>query len=298
MNSSISSMLTFLQPDSLSLDLEGGFLRAWWFEPLLATGTYGTCPKLLENASSLTAVCFGIFINLYWYYERALGLSSNTTFHETVSLEWGPLFYSGVAYWVGICIWKSIIPSPCTTIPDGIPSNAVDCLYLLAELTTGVVAYDAIFFFIHWGMHEIPFLRSWHRRHHEVASGASVEARDTLRHGLLDGSLQVLINIFVQRRTPWGAIKSRLARGLHNVFVIWFLCESHSSSPKPYIWRRWLVGVREHYLHHRPLHPDGNNNKNHFHRYQQFFGYLDDLRLVLGTWQLRWERQRQKTKSL
>lgn len=244
-------------------------------------------------------MCFGIFINLYWYYERKLGLSSNTTFHETVSLEWGPLFYSGVAYWVGICAWKLIIPPPGTTIPDGIPSDASDFLYLMSELVSGVLMYDAIFFFIHWGMHEVPYLRSWHRRHHEVSPGASVEARDTLRHGLFDGTLQVLINILVQRCTPWGAVKSRTARGLHNVFVVWFLCESHTSSPEPYIWRRWFVGVREHYLHHRPLHPVGNNDshRNHHQRYQQFFGYLDDLRQVLGTWQLRWKREGQKTKS-
>lgn len=237
-----------------------------------------------------SAVCFGIFINLYWYYERVLGLSGNQSFRETVSLEWGPLFHSGVAYWIGIYLFKLVVPPPNTSIPDGIPKTMDDVVYLLAELISGIVLYDAIFFFIHWTMHEIPFLRSWHRRHHEVNPGTTVEARDTLRHGVLDGSLQVLINILVQRNTPWGTVKSRLARGLHNVLVIWFLCESHTSSPTPYIWRRWLVGVREHYLHHRPLHP-GGCRKDHLHRYQQFFGYLDDLRLGVGSWQLRWEKQ-------
>jgi hypothetical protein len=95
----------------------------------------------------------------------------------------------------------------------------------------------------------------------------------------LDGSLQVLVNILVQRRTPWGVVKTRLARGLHNFFVIWMLVESHSASNIPCIWRSLLVGVREHRLHHLgSTDPYGKN-----HRFQQFFGYLDELRAVFSS---------------
>ena len=184
------------------------------------------------------------------------------------------------------------------------------------------------------------------------------ECRDTLNHGLIDGMLQVLVNILVQQYTigiicvgsnnipftnitsclttisfssssppppprlpyfslplfgrhypfyySWKLImkrKCRISRILHNIIVTWMLTESHTSSPKPYIWRRWCVGIREHYLHHH------HNHHNHHHhrtiattatvattatativlnqrqkknkiprrrRYQQFFGYLDE----------------------
>ena len=162
----------------------------------------------------------------------------------------------------------------------------------------GIILYDAIFFFLHWGMHEIPLLRYWHRRHHQCTP--LVEARDVLRHGLVDGALQVLVNILVQRHTPWGAVKTRLARGLHNIVVIWMLTESHTASPYPNIWRKYFVGVREHCLHHSPPR-DGKKcvDTEKRVRYQQFFGYLDGMRFALGTWQAQiYKMDRNKIKSL
>jgi sterol desaturase/sphingolipid hydroxylase (fatty acid hydroxylase superfamily) len=249
------------------LDLQNGFLRAWWFEPLLAVA------------------CFGVFVNLYWYHERIRGLSCTSNFSDTLRFELGPLFSSALAYLAGIFLWKMVVPPAAPFIPDGIPHSLGDACYLLAELISGIILYDAIFFFIHWAMHEIPFLRSLHHRHHARPDG-TVESRDTLRHSLVDGGLQVYINILVQRKSPWGMVKSRLARGLHNVIVIWMLAESHSASPYPNIWRRWFVGVREHRLHH--LGTSGRYGRHH--RHQQFFGYLDDLRAVIGS--LEWSNLR------
>lgn len=298
------ALFSFLLQEPPSLDLEGGVFRAWWFEPFLSTGTWesrhadrrtplfrfvGT--RHLHPPNCLVhAVCFGIFINLYWYHERIRGQSSSKTFGETVEFHAdashdAPLFYSALAYWVGIYLWKLVVPPAAATIPDGIPYNLTQVLYLSAELISGVVLYDAIFFVVHWTMHAIPWLRQWHGRHHQPK--ARLEARDTLRHGILDGSLQVLVNIAVQRHTPWGTVKTRVARALHNVVVIWMLTESHAAAPVPNVWRRWCVGVREHYLHHEHHHPAGDAYGPH-HRYQQFFGYLDDLRVAIGTWQVRW----------
>jgi hypothetical protein len=258
------------------LDIRDGLMRAWWFDPLTAT------------------VSFGAFINLYWYHERKRGLSSQPEFTETVSLGFGPLFNSATAYWLGIFIWKLLVPPAAPYIPDGIPYNATELAYLAAEVTTGIFTYDALFFAVHWAMHESPILRQFHARHHDrrpaaaptaaaaaapsvPAAARTLESRDTLRHGLLDGSLQVLINILVQRQNPWGC-KSRAARALHNIIVIWMLVESHTSSPAPYIWRRWCVGVREHPLHHLGVLKQGTYRYGKHHRHQQFFGYLDNLR--------------------
>ena len=244
------------------LDLERGIFRAWWFDPMFAT------------------VCFGIFVNYYWYQERIRGLSSTRTFSETVRFEPGPVFNSAIAYWVGIFLWKLAVPPPAPTIPDGIPHNLHELVYLSAEVTAGIVLYDAMFFFIHWAMHEVPCLRSLHRRHH---NRRNVEATDVLQHSLLDGSLQVFINILVQRQNCFGMVKSRLARALHNLIVIWMLTESHTASPYPKVWRRWFVGVREHRLHHMGQQTVSSSGASYgkYHRHQQFFGYLDDVRATL-----------------
>lgn len=242
------------------LDLDQGLWRAWWMDPLIAT------------------LSFAVFINWYWYYERRLGISSVDEFQATVKLEWGPLFQSGAAYWVGIFILKCFVPPSATTLPDGTPQDINEFAYLIAEVISGILLYDAIFFFIHWAFHEIPALRWIHQRHHQYEG--TIESRDVLRHSLLDGGLQVVVNIIVQRYTPWGTAKSRVARALHNIIVVWMLTESHSAAPRPYIWRRYFVGVREHREHH--LGKQINPKLGKFHRYQQFFAYLDDARAFLN----------------
>ena len=264
------SFVLFPIPFSLqpfpNLDLQNGFFRAWWFDPLVAT------------------VSFAVFINWYWYHERRLGLSSvqKLSFH-TLDASSQPV-KATIGYWIGVYLWRLFIPAAGNNqLPDGIPFSMHDVLYLVMEVVAGLVLYDAIFFFIHMAMHQIPWLRKFHWDHHDISKG-TLESRDVLRHSIVDAVLQVWVNIMVQRHTPWGAVKSRLARAVHNVLVIWFLVESHAAAPVPYIWRRWLVGVREHRKHHL-----GTTIKHHKddvvvcihstnHRYQQFFGYLDDLK--------------------
>ena len=67
----------------------------------------------------------------------------------------------------------------------------------------------------------------------------------------LQGTLQVVVNILVQRTTPWGSVKSRLARWLHNILIIEMLVESHTSSEWPQLARRLCAGVAGHRQHHR-----------------------------------------------
>lgn len=237
-----------------SLVLLDNVYQAWWLDPFLAT------------------LSFAFFVNLYWYHERCLGLSSDSDFFATVRADWGPLFNSLVAYWIGVSLWVLVVPPAAPFIPDGVPRDVSTAGYLFAEVTSGIVFYDFVFFFVHWSMHEIPLLRRWHCRHHDQSQGEStLESRDTLRHSLMDGALQVLVNILVQRRTPWGLVKSRLGRALHNFVVVWMLVESHTATPTLYFWRRWCKGVREHKIHH-----EGARGRPQ--RYQQFFSYLDDAR--------------------
>mmetsp|Transcript_8267 Transcript_8267/g.12678 ORF Transcript_8267/g.12678 Transcript_8267/m.12678 type:complete len:267 (+) Transcript_8267:119-919(+) len=242
-----------------SWDAPDGIFRAWWFDPMVAS------------------ISFAFFINWYWCEERKRGLSSDN--EKFLGVSWSPLFQSLASYWIGVYLFKSVVPPPAPTLPDGFPDNLVELSILAFEVIAGIVLYDFIFFFIHWAMHDLPFAKSIHKRHHSKPDG-TVEARDTLRHSLMDGSLQVLVNIVVQRRTLWGTVKSRLARTIHNIIVVWMLTESHTASPKPYIWRRWFVGVREHRLHH--FNSEGIHHDSRFQRHQQFFGYLDNLRALVG----------------
>lgn len=250
------------RPHLPTLDLQNGILRAWWIDPLIAT------------------LSFWVIINIYWNEERKRGLSACKTYKQWFG--WvkgdlgGQLFLSQISYWLGILVWKAFVPPPTGPMPDGIPHDLPSLLYLVVESASGIVLYDAIFFFIHWAMHELRPLRCVHIRHHSFRPEGTLEARDILRHSLVDGSLQVLVNIAVQRRTPWGAVKSRLARAVHNVVVCWMLTESHTASPTPNVFRRWFVGVREHRLHHLGVEQHGDFGRHH--RYQQFFGYLDDVR--------------------
>ena len=205
------------------LDLDNGILRAWWIDPLVATAS------------------FGLAIHTYLRQERKLGLAYYEPFP-------GVMTQSLIAYWIGILIWKAFILPPAATLPDGIPNDCRSLLYLIWEVISGIVLYDFLIFFWHWATHEIPFLRSVHRRHHNSHRPGRLESRDVLRHSLVDGTVQVLINIFVQRRILlWGPVKSRLARAVHNVLVTWMLTESHTASPEPRVFRRfgWLFRESE-----------------------------------------------------
>ena len=112
-----------------------------------------------------------------------------------------------------------------------------------------------------------------HRTHHRHST--DFRARDVLTHSAaLDGTLQVLSNILVQRSTAWGTSKSRLARAVHNVCLPWLLTESHTRAHKRLASAAAsaaFAGVRRHRAHHlgEPY-------------YQQLFGYLDDARIALS----------------
>lgn len=188
-------------------------------------------------------------------------------------------FSSLGAYWLGILLWTRVV-APVTGAGTGCPTGAASAAKLVAEVVAGLVAYDFVFFWLHMGMHLLPRVGRavGHSQHHDFdgkrggGGAASESAFRTVNHSLVDGSLQVLTNILVQRHTPWGSPKLTLARWLHNVVATCMLVEAHTTAPRPRVFRRLFVGVRDHHLHHR-------------HRgapYQQFFGHLDSALLWSG----------------
>mmetsp|Transcript_66758 Transcript_66758/g.145627 ORF Transcript_66758/g.145627 Transcript_66758/m.145627 type:complete len:349 (+) Transcript_66758:59-1105(+) len=154
------------------------------------------------------------------------------------------------------------------------PSNlgSISFAQLVAELVAGLFAYDFLFSILHFGMHKLGPYASDHRQHHQLSGfSGRVIALDTVNHGLMDGSLQVLVNIFVQNLALFGGPKHKLSRFLHNVVVTGLLVESHAgydgfwSSHRLFPWV--LGGAKRHLAHH-------HHGKKY---YQQFFLYLDDL---------------------
>lgn len=247
------------------LDIKEGIFRAWWMEPLVAS------------------VSFAAAVHFYWYQERKRGLSREGSFMDVMMKNGDGAFVRGdltnslLAYWVGIMSLRIVVPQQ--QLPDGIPVNLNDVIYFIGEVVSGVILYDAIFFVLHWLMHNVRYLQRFHRRHHHTPPQRTVEARDVLRHSMVDGTLQVLCNILVQQRNHMGQLKSRLARVVHNVVVTWMLTESHTASPDPNIFRRWFSGVRDHRSHHL-----GTMRKHHRESYQQFFGYLDSALEAVRRW--------------
>ena len=243
------SNITNWRQNSGSDDTLRTLFHSWWFDPLSAT------------------VSFASAMLFFWWFEHQQKVRQGTIPPDVhpmkvlVSYLPGDHMKATVAYWTGIMIWRVFV-SPLNAL-DGFPEDLLSMTYLLSEVAAGLVAYDLVFFCLHWGMHHV-----WvapHKVHHEVHN---VEAHDVLRHSLVDGTLQVLVNILVQRTTPWGMTKTRLARLLHNILVTWMLTESHAACPTPRIFRRFCSGVRDHREHHT----DGIS------RYQPFFGYLDRVR--------------------
>lgn len=120
-----------------------------------------------------------------------------------------------VAYWVGVTLWSLVVPPPPNPW-NGCPHDARGWAYLLMEIAAALVAYDATFFWLHLAMHRVPAFGHLvsHSRHHEHDGriGSSTESSyQTVHHSLADEALQVLVNVLVQRSTPWAATKSRLA---------------------------------------------------------------------------------------
>lgn len=223
-------------------------LRAWWVDPAVAT------------------LGFAFSIRFFDRRERELGCSPRKLMSAGSVFT---LFAALSLYWLGVFVWVSAVPPP-RAIPDGIPTTPASVAYLMVEVVSGVFAYDFVFYFIHLSLHSMTMGLGIHAVHHSKTT--SLRARDVLLHSPLDGTLQVLVNILVQRHTLWGCAKSRLARAIHNIVVTWMLTESHTASLTPRIARHVCVGVSRHRSHHTSCSP----------YYQQFFGYLDDARLAVS----------------
>jgi len=217
---------------------------AWWCEPLIASAA---------------------FFFFMFFFRRFESHPYGGSGHPLTLAAVASLF----VYWLGVGLWVAIVPTP-VGASSGCVHDMASLAMLAAEVLCGIISYDFVLFWLHVLMHSWPAVGKavGHGKHHSFGDEANWGgAFRTTNHSLVDGTLQVLVNILVQRHTPWGAAKSKLARWLHNVLVIEMLVESHSDSKYPRLARRWFAGVDGHAEHHR----------HHGPPYEQFFGYLDRL---------------------
>ena len=131
-------MLSFQGFPTFDVQNNGGLFRVWYFEPMIAV------------------ISFFIWIHIWWRAERVQGLSRINHIADAAINPIGYSILSVVAYSIGIYIWKLFVPPVAEYIPDGIPNTNTtttlfffDSWYLILEVSSGIVAYDFIFFFIH-----------------------------------------------------------------------------------------------------------------------------------------------------
>jgi cholesterol 25-hydroxylase len=165
----------------------------------------------------------------------------------------------------------------CVKTPRPVEMQPPTFVRLVAEVGLGIWAYDFIFYWIHLLMHRFPHAPHGHMVHHEVSTANGkchtkfLEAELVVNHSLMDGALQVGVNIVVQNLCLWGGPKHKLCRYLHNVLVTYLLTEAHSGLDLPWASHRVFPeifgGAVRHEIHH------------HIHKccFHQFFKYLDDL---------------------
>lgn len=180
------------------------------------------CEALLSSEAArgwavepaIASVCFALWMNLF------RGGEVTKPFHRRLFSPPFQFLTSGAkaisAYWLGVALWVALVPPP-SAIESGCPDSASSLVRLCMECLSGLVVYDFVFFWLHLTMHLSPRLGRLigHERHHEF-DGAKDKLSETCfrttHHSLVDGSLQVLCNILVQRYTLWGPAKTRLAR--------------------------------------------------------------------------------------
>lgn len=172
----------------------------------------------------LSGICFAIYIIFFRLldqvpsmrkYRISQGTKPIPLFQPDPNNSWVPL----MLYLMTIHVFHYYYPKP---LPDFTSPSGIRVAF---ELITGIFVYDFIFFWLHYAMHKIPLLSFCnHHVHHTQNTMCSSEVQ---HHSLLDGTFQVLVNIFVQRmHTPFGA-KHYLSRLLHNIIITYMLTEIH-----------------------------------------------------------------------
>ena len=182
--------------------------------------------------------------------------------------SWLPL----VIYLISIHIYHYFFPKSFW------PPEPPTALRLLVEVSYGIFAYDFIFFWIHLAMHKVSFM-AYLSQHHVHHTQSNLCASEVQHHSIVDGSLQVVVNILVQNLpTGFYGRKHLLSRLIHNVLITYMLTEIHAGYDGFWSMHRLfpqlIGGAKRHEMHHKCSRTG---------YYEQFFMYLDDTLCYLDT---------------
>jgi sterol desaturase/sphingolipid hydroxylase (fatty acid hydroxylase superfamily) len=173
--------------------------------------------------------------------------------------SWVPL----LAYILGIHFFHYIFPKPplCEAAPTFVR--------VVIEVLLGLVLYDFFFFWLHLGMHSFPSLSHLHK-HHIHHNQTMLTASEVQHHSLVDGTLQVAVNIMVQNIIiPQFGKKHLISKLLHNIVITYMLTEIHAGYDGWWslhnIFPFFYGGAQRHEEHHKGGHV----------AFAQFFLYLD-----------------------
>lgn len=244
--------------DALLRGVWRNHLRTHWFvrhdtcEPLVATmgfaipmlGWYGLDKALERHPRALS------WVRRYQINPAGRSTASHAEHNCVRSLG---------AYLLPIATFDALFPR--RTLPLDCPS--------LPRIVVGVLAalwlFDLLTFAVHWGLHHSARARGVHKRHHAPRPLVST---DTLRHGLVDGALQVgcsIASLNVLGLHP-------LTRLVYNVVVCYMLTEAHCGYDLPFMLHRLVpFGVVGGSVRHEAHHKYGDRN------FEQLFVYLDGL---------------------
>ena len=151
-------------------------IATWWVvEPLIASGSFAAFMHLFRSGEVKER-----------FKERLLKRDQRFLTSGVASLA---------VYWVGVAAWVAVVPPP-VGVESGCVDDAWSLLQLCAQIVSGLVAYDFVFFWLHLGMHASPRLGQLlgHARHHEYDGTGDAKLESSFRtthHGLIDGTLQV-----------------------------------------------------------------------------------------------------------
>ena len=217
----------------------------------------------------LSVIAFFIFINGFRILDQycpsihkyKLNYSSNKPIKIANDYFFGMGYEFMAVFWYlfPICFYDIIYPR------RKLPINGPSWIEVITHLSFGIFLYDFIFYWIHLSLHKFKYLYKLHGRHHEW-KGKCLRASETVRHSFIDATMQVTTNIIVQNIGN----KHPFIRLLHNIFIIYFLVETHSGYDLPWFLHNicpYLFGGSiRHNIHHQ-------RGDVYFH---QFFKYLDD----------------------
>lgn len=129
----------------------------------------------------------------------------------------------GFVYLAPLLVYDVLFPR--RMLPEECPSF----FQLLLGLALGIFVYDLIFFPLHILFHKGPkWLQKLHKRHHEVSP---LVAPEVIRHSLIDGTMQVVVNIVTLKLLRLHPLN----RAVHNFVITYLLTEIHAGYDMPWM---------------------------------------------------------------